>query len=184
MVKKHKLSTKITSAVLTLLMVVSVFSGAIELPSASALSSKDYKVVTADSIETLETQSSNRAQVGTITAKFTKNGGSTFSDINSSTLQNIADPSHEKGVNFSNRGMLFYDLSSGYGFDSKDVKAIGTWYNDGSVRRLNITVPLKSETNIKDIVIGSHKACGVSVTVSIKTANIIVAVIKYNGNTV
>lgn len=157
MVKKHKLSTKITSAVLSLLMVVSVFSGAIELPSASALSSKYYKIVTADSIETLETQSSNRAQVGTITAKFTKNGGSTFSDINFSTLQNIADPSHEKGVDFSNRGMLFYDLNSGYGFDSKDVKAIGTWYNDGLVRRLNITVPLKSETNIKDIVIGSHK---------------------------
>ena len=66
MVKRYKVTTKITAAVLTLLMVVSVFSGAIELPSASALSSKDYKVVTADSIETLETQSSNRAPYSSI----------------------------------------------------------------------------------------------------------------------
>ena len=157
MVKKHKLTTKITAAVLSLCMVVSVFSGAIELLPVSALSGEDYTVVTADNVESLRTLSSNRVQLGTVSAKFTKNGGSTYSDIKLSTMQNIADPSHDKATDFSYGLALFNEIKEGYTTNSKDVAAVGTWYTDGSVRRLNITVPLKSATNIKDIVVGSHQ---------------------------
>lgn len=157
MVKKHKLTTKITAAVVSLCMVVSVFSGVIELLPVSALSRKDYTVVTADDVESLRTLSSNRVQLGTVSAKFTKNGGSTYSNINLSTMQNIADPSHDKATDFSYGLALFNEIKEGYTTNSKDIAAVGTWYTDGSVRRLNITVPLKSATNIKDIVVGSHQ---------------------------
>lgn len=156
MVKRYKVTTKITAAVLTLLMVVSVFSGAIELLPSFALSSEDYAVVTADDPTKLATQSSSSVPVGDITAKFTKDGGSTFKDSKIFNPSNFKDLTYSRSAEIKYSQADFYDINEGYKTNSKDTAAVGTWYTDGSVRRLNITLPLKSATNIKDIVLGGH----------------------------
>ena len=155
MTKRHKATTKITAVVLTLLIVISAFSG-IDIFSVFALSNKDYTVVTADSPAKLATQSDTCVPVGAATAAFTKDGGATYEKVAIKDPDNIIDSSHEKESTINYYNAPYYDINSGYRSYSKDVAAIGTWYIDGSLRRLNITVPLKFATNIKDIVVGNH----------------------------
>ena len=149
MKRYYKAPVKLTAVVLSLMLVISAFSGLFGAFTSYAVNEGDFTIY-----NTTSNVAGEMLLSGNPTAKFVKNGTSTSLDSSlSSGIGKICDGNSSNELEIPVAYAPFFDLKSGATSSSREYSDIEKFYTDGTERYLEIVLPIKGGAIISDIVV-------------------------------
>lgn len=150
-----KMTGRITALALSMMIVISAFSGVFSLMSSAAVSSgditvyTDYSNIKKDKVVTT---------AGNVKAYFNKGDGNGDKEFfqGSPRLSNLNDNNFSSEFETNYSSVPFYDIAAGHEPGEKSFSAIGERYIDGSKRWMSLVLPLEGTTTVEDILVVNH----------------------------
>ena len=150
-----KMTGRITALALSMMIVISAFSGVFSLMSSAAVSSgditvyTDYSNIKKDKVVTT---------AGNVKAYFNKGDGNGDKEFfqGSPRLSNLNDNNFSSEFETNYSSVPFYDIAAGHEPGEKSFSAIGERYIDGSKRWMSLVLPLEGATTVEDILVVNH----------------------------
>lgn len=148
-----KMTGRITALALSMMIVISAFSGVFTLMSSAAVSSGDVTVYT-------DYSKINKNNVATTSgeAKAYFNTGDGDKEVfkNSPKLNKLNDNDFNSEFETNYNSFPFYDIAAGHDGSEKSISAVGERYIDGSKRWMSLVLPLNGATSVDDILVVNH----------------------------
>ena len=149
MKRYYKAPVKLTAVVLSLMMVISAFSGLFGAFTSYAVDEGDFVIY-----DTTNNIINDSVVDGAAVTKFKKDSEPTV--VSFSSVGKLTDGNFTNEFEAYYSGAPFFDMKNGVSADSKTFSNIETWYLDGSQRYLEIVLPIKDNATISDILVINH----------------------------